>query len=85
MEVVAGYKKGVKKTRLIIYRKEAQFSTTAVKPNGKGLQKIPPKGKTGGQAGKDWQFSRQAHSSHKPPKQFQILVRVVPPKDRSVP
>lgn len=41
MEVVAGYQKGVKKTRLIIYRKEAQFSTTAA--NGKGMQKMPPK------------------------------------------
>lgn len=42
MEVVAGYQKGVKKTRLIIYRKEAQFSTTAARhfPTGKGCKKF---------------------------------------------
>lgn len=65
MEVVAGYQKGVKKTRLIIYRKEAQFSTTAAKhfPMGKGCRKFLQKVRQVAKWGKTSSL-RDKHTAH---------------------
>lgn len=85
-EALAGYQKGVKekKTNNIQKRNTAEYMPANHFPTGKGCRKLLHKVREVTPMGKAWQSSRQAHSSHKPEKQFQVVVRVIPPRDRSV-
>lgn len=51
-EVVAGYLKGIYMANNIQKRSPAEHNSSQPSPNGKGMQKTPPKCKTGDPSGK---------------------------------